>query len=47
MLRSFAISEMLNPFFTRIELFARQTTRGWDYWGNETKKFNEVKNGKL
>lgn len=25
----------------RIELFARQTTSGWDCWGDETKKFNE------
>jgi site-specific DNA-methyltransferase (adenine-specific) len=24
----------------RIELFARQTVKGWDCWGNETKKFN-------
>lgn len=31
----------------RIELFARQTVKGWDCWGNETKKFNEVNNGKL
>jgi site-specific DNA-methyltransferase (adenine-specific) len=32
----------------RIELFARQTVRGWDCWGNETHKFNEkeVENGK-
>ncbi len=29
----------------RIELFARQGTNGWDAWGNETKKFNEDKNG--
>ena len=30
----------------RIELFARQTFKGWDCWGNETKKFNkESKNG--
>lgn len=28
----------------RIELFARQTVKGWDCWGNETTKFNkEVK----
>jgi len=25
----------------RIELFARQTVKGWDCWGNETKKFNK------
>lgn len=27
----------------RIELFARQTVKGWDCWGNETKKFNAEK----
>ncbi len=32
---------------SRIELFARQTVKGWDCWGNETTKFNEEKNGKL
>ena len=26
----------------RIELFARQKTDGWDVWGNEVDKFNEV-----
>jgi len=26
---------MLFPFFTKIELFARQKTEGWDVWGNE------------
>lgn len=31
----------------RIELFARQTVKGWDCWGNETKKFNGVKDGKV
>ncbi|MBU2522950.1 MAG: DNA methyltransferase [Nanoarchaeota archaeon] len=25
----------------RIELFARQTVKGWDCWGNETTKFNK------
>jgi site-specific DNA-methyltransferase (adenine-specific) len=30
----------------RIELFARQEFNGWDYWGNETNKFNkEGENG--
>lgn len=30
----------------RIELFARQTVKGWDCWGNETEKFNEgIKDG--
>lgn len=28
----------------RIELFARQKHEGWDCWGNETDKFEEVKN---
>ena len=26
---------------SRIELFSRQETDGWDSWGNETKKFNQ------
>ena len=26
---------------SRIELFAREETDGWDYWGNETKKFTK------
>ena len=26
----------------RIELFARQTVKGWDCWGNETRKFNRL-----
>jgi site-specific DNA-methyltransferase (adenine-specific) len=30
----------------RIELFARNKIAGWDCWGNETTKFNGVKNGK-
>jgi N6-adenosine-specific RNA methylase IME4 len=29
----------LNP---RIELFAREETKDWDVWGNETTKFNNV-----
>ncbi len=29
----------------RIELFARQTVKGWDCWGNETKKFNRSADG--
>ncbi|MCX6746744.1 MAG: MT-A70 family methyltransferase, partial [Candidatus Pacearchaeota archaeon] len=29
----------------RIELFSRQTVRGWECWGNETTKFNGDKNG--
>lgn len=33
----------------RIELFARQSVKGWDSWGNETKKFNNSggKDGKI
>jgi N6-adenosine-specific RNA methylase IME4 len=30
----------------RIELFARQTTEGWDSWGNEVQKDNEAKTNK-
>lgn len=30
----------------RIELFSRQSVKGWDCWGNETNKFNGNKNGK-
>ena len=29
-----------------IELFARQTVKGWDCWGNETNKFKETFHGK-
>ncbi len=29
----------------RIELFARQTVKGWDCWGNETRKFNRSVHG--
>ena len=43
-----AIVDLLGDL-PRIELFARQTVKGWDCWGNETKKFNEgvCKNAKL
>ncbi len=38
-----SIVELLGDI-SRIELFARQTIKGWDCWGNETTKFNkEVK----
>ena len=40
-----SIVELLGDI-PRIELFARQTVNGWDCWGNETKKFNEVKHGR-
>ena len=26
---------------SRIELFAREESEGWDCWGNDTKKFNK------
>ena len=40
-----SIVELLGDL-PRIELFARQTVKGWDCWGNETTKFNkESKNG--
>lgn len=29
----------------RVELFARQHAEGWDCWGNETEKFDEVMTG--
>lgn len=28
----------------RIELFSRQTAKGWDCWGNEVNKFDEGNN---
>ena len=31
----------------RIELFARQRTKGWDVWGNEVDRFEDNKNEKL
>ena len=31
---------------SRIELFAREETDGWDCWGNDTKKFNKAYNQK-
>ena len=30
-----------DPANSVIELFARQTIKGWDCWGNETTKFNK------
>ena len=32
--------ESLIPTGRRIELFARQSRKGWDCWGNQTDKFN-------
>ena len=40
----YKIVELLGDL-PRIELFARQTVKGWDCWGNETTKFNEDKHG--
>lgn len=37
-----AIVELLGDV-PRIELFARETVKGWDCWGNETTKFNQGK----
>ena len=33
--------EAMFPTQNKIELFARQTTPGWDVYGNETDKFND------
>ena len=27
--------------FTRLELFAREESKNWDSWGNDTQKFNK------
>ncbi len=35
-----SIVELLGDL-PRVELFARQTVKGWDCWGNETEKFNQ------
>lgn len=37
--------ELLYPSGSRIELFARTTTPGWDVWGNEIDKFAVEQNG--
>lgn len=35
----FAIIDRCWPDARKVELFARQTRRGWDCWGNETQKY--------
>lgn len=39
---AFAAAESLMPDARRLELFSRQSRPGWDVWGNETTKFDEV-----
>jgi len=31
------------PDAKRLELFSRQTREGWDTWGHQAEKFDEVK----
>ena len=35
--------EQMHPTQTKLEMFARTTTEGWDVWGNETDKFEKYK----
>lgn len=39
---AFAAAESLVPNVRRLELFSRQSRAGWDTWGNESTKFDEV-----
>jgi len=39
---SYAAAEALIPDVRRIEIFSRTDRTGWDVWGNETGKLNEV-----
>lgn len=39
---AFKAAEALMPNARRLELFSRQERAGWDVWGNEATKFNEV-----
>lgn len=39
---SYAWAETLIPNGRRAEIFSRQSRDGWDSWGNEATKFNEV-----
>lgn len=39
---AFAAAERLMPNARRLELFSRQTRAGWDVWGNEVNKFEDV-----
>lgn len=38
----FGAAEALMPDARRLELFSRQSRPGWDVWGNQTDKFDEV-----
>ena len=38
----YALIERFAPKAFRLDLFARQTRAGWDAWGNEATKFDEV-----
>lgn len=33
--------EQMHPTQSKLEMFARVSTPGWDVWGNEVEKFNE------
>ena len=39
---AYSIIERLYPETRKIELYARRSRDGWDCWGNETDKFDEV-----
>jgi site-specific DNA-methyltransferase (adenine-specific) len=39
-----SVYNLISVFGGGIELFARQEVEGWDCWGNETTKFNDVVN---
>ncbi|MAL99434.1 MAG: DNA methyltransferase [Alteromonadaceae bacterium] len=39
---AFSAAEALVPNVRRLELFSRQSREGWDTWGNESTKFDEV-----
>ena len=39
---AYAVAEVYVPNARRLDLFSRQTRDGWDNWGNEATKFDEV-----
>lgn len=39
---AFAAAENMMPMATRLELFSRQPRAGWETWGDEVHKFEEV-----
>jgi len=39
---AYALLEALSPNARRADIFSRQRRPGWDAWGNEADKFNEV-----